>query len=304
MLFLGLTYFPIKQVSADKVDTGKIPQLPPEAQPPTPQAALAPPTPNQQKLQISFTSIKINNDHDPQICKFGRCLYQNDGEWKIGVLVNGQFRDLSYRGSPLGDARGGSTYSLSNIEPVVLNVDKTRGALVISTVGQELDGCNFHYKIPPMIVEAGNAVAAYYTGGKSVTAQNLATGLLGKAGAPSAIGGNTSATGTGLTALSGKYGTYLPSDFNKDPRAVYPMYQYQLELVQAGINKFCSLVNKNDAIGTISDTYRPPTFGVGVHSTLSTPVSDSGRDFVLTYQIRTLQEPLQSQVQQQTGQFP
>jgi hypothetical protein len=99
MLFLGLTYFPIKQVSADKVDTGKIPQLPPEVQPPTPQAAL---DPNQQKLQVSFTSIRINNDHDPQV----KYIYQNDGEWKIGVLVNGQFRDLSAPGSPLGDARG------------------------------------------------------------------------------------------------------------------------------------------------------------------------------------------------------
>jgi hypothetical protein len=135
------------------------------------------------------------------------------------------------------------------------------------------------------MVEAGNAVAAYYTGGKSVTAQNLATGLW--------KGGNTSANGTGLRGSLGKYGTYLPSDFNKDPRAVYPMYQYQLELVQTGINSVCSLVNKNDAIGTISGTYGPPTFGLGAHSTLS-----SSRDFILTYQIKPVQQPLQSQVQQ------
>jgi hypothetical protein len=297
MLFLGLSFFPIKQVSADK-DDGKIPQLPPEAQPPTPQAALAPPTAKEQKFQVILKSIKINNDHDPQIKKFG-IGYQNDGEWKIGVLVNGQFRDLSPPGSRLNDARGGRTYSLSNIiQPIVLNVDKTRGALVISTIGQEIDGCNFHYNIPPIMVESGNALAAYYTGGKSVAGQNLATALWKNGASSAASGSNTSAVGTGLRGLFGKYGTYLPSDFNKDPRGVAAIYQYQLELAQAGINKICSIFNKNDAIGTISDTYGPPTFGVGVHSTVSTPYSDSGRDFVLTYEIKPMQQPLQSQSQQ------
>jgi hypothetical protein len=265
MLFLGLTYFPIKQVSADKVDTGKIPQLPPEVQPPTPQADLAPPTSNQQRLQVSFTSIKINNDHDPQIKYF----YQNDGEWKIGTLVNGQFRNLSPPGSPLGDARGGRTYSLSNIQPVVLNVDKSSGALIISTIGQELDGCNFNFKIPSSVMnvtgQVGKALASYYTGGKSTAACNAAGGRCEQ-----------------LRAAT---------------------YNYQLKVAQAAINKVCNTINKNDAIGTISDTYGPSTFGVGQHSTLSTPVSDSGRDFVLTYQIKPVQQPLQSQVQQQSSQF-
>jgi hypothetical protein len=124
ILFSGLTYFPIKQTFArlqastpttvaqvgpsqfqqpsqfqDRVETGREPSLTPEAQPPTPQVAVAPPTPNQQRLQVSFTSIKINNDHDPNV--FGA---QNDGEWKIGALVNGQLRNLSPPGSPLGDA--------------------------------------------------------------------------------------------------------------------------------------------------------------------------------------------------------
>jgi hypothetical protein len=255
----------------DRIETGREPSLTPEAQPPTPQLAVAPPTPNQQRLQVSFTSIRINNDHDPNV--FGA---QNDGEWKIGVLVNGQFRNLSPPGSPLGDARGGRTYSLSNIQPVVLNVDKSSGAVVISTIGQELDGCNFNFKIPPSVITAGNAVAAYYTGGKSA-AVGSALSAGGKGSASTA--GNASATGGGASTT-------------------IPYYATQLKSVQSYINKVCSIFNANDAIGTISDTYGPSTFGVGQHSTLSTPASDSGRDFVLTYQINTLQQPQQPQVQQ------
>ena len=152
------------------------------------------------------------------------------------------------------------------------------------------------------MVQAGNAVANYYTGGKSSAAGTVLTNVLGKGNVSSA--GNTSAA-TGLSGLVDKARKYLPSDYNNDPRATYPLYQYQLEAVQAGINRVCNIVNANDAIGTISDTYGTPTFGVGVHSTLSTPVSDSGRDFVLMYQIKPVQQqPLQSQVQQQIGQFP
>jgi hypothetical protein len=261
--------------SQDRIETGREPSLLPSAQTPTPQVAVAPPTPNQQRLQVSLTSIKINNDHDPNV--FGA---QNDGEWKIGVLVNGQFRDLSPPGSPLGDARGGRTYSLSNIQPVVLNVDKSSGAVVISTIGQELDGCNFNFKIPSSVITAGNLVAAYYTGGKSAAVGNvLSAGGKGSASAAAAAGNASSATGGGASTT-------------------IPYYATQLKSVQSGINKVCNIFNANDAIGTISDTYGPSTFGVGQHSTLSTPASDSGRDFVLTYQIKTVQQPLQSQVQQ------
>ncbi len=242
-----------QQLGQDRVETGREPTLTPEAQPPTPQAAIALPTSNQQRLQVSFTSIRIINDHDPDV--FG---ITNTGEWKIGALVNGQFRNFSPPGSKLDDAHGGSTYSLSNIQPIVLNVDKSKGALVISTIGQELDGCNFNYNIPPSVVAAGTALAA-----------------------------------TGVGALASGATTVL-------------YYATQLKVAQSVINKVCNIVNSNDAIGIISDTYGPPTFGVGVHSTLSTPYSDSGRDFVLTYQIKPVQGPLQSQVQQQqqTGQFP
>jgi hypothetical protein len=258
----------------DRIETGKELSLLPSVQPPTPQAAVAPPTSNQQRLQVSFTSIRINNDHDPNI--FGR---QNDGEWKIGVLVNGQFRDLSAPGSPLGDARGGTTYSLSNIQPVVLNVDKSKGALVISTIGQEIDGCNFNFKIPNSVIQAGTALLALKTGGVAGAAGTILSpsGTGGVAGA----GNASSAAGGASTTL--------------------PYYATQLKSVQSGINRVCNIFNANDAIGTISDTYGPPTFGVGVHSKLSTPVSDSGRDFVLTYQIRALQvpqQPIQSQLAQ------
>jgi hypothetical protein len=152
---------------------------------------------------------------------------------------------------------------LSNIQPVVLNVDKSSGAVVISTIGQELDGCNFNFKIPSSVITAGNLVAAYYTGGKSAAAGN----------ASSATGGGASTT--------------------------IPYYATQLKSVQSGINKVCNIFNANDAIGTISDTYSPSTFGIGQHSTLSTPASDSGRDFVLTYQIKTVQQPLQPSQSQQ-----
>ena len=285
ILFSGLTYFPITQSYAqpqasapttsaqagqsqqpsqfqDRVETSREPPLLPSAQPATPQVAVAPPTSNQQRLQVSFTSIRINNDHDPNV--FGR---QNDGEWKIGMLVNGQFRDLSPPGSPLGDARGGTTYSLSNIQPVVLNVDKSKGALVISTVGQEIDGCNFNFRIPPSVIQAGTALLALKTGG--------ASGAVGTILSPSGTGGVAGA-GNASAAAGGA-------------STVLPYYATQLKSLQSGINRVCNIFNANDAIGTISDTYSPPTFGVGVHSTLSTPVSDSGRDFVLTYQIKTVQ---------------
>src|SRR5215212_5542812 len=257
----------------DRLETGTEPSLLPSAQPPTPQVAVAPPTSNQQRLQVSFTSIRIINDHDPNF--FGR---QNDGEWKIGTLVNGQFRDLSPPGSPLGDARGGTTYSLSNIQPVVLNVDKSNGALVISTIGQEIDGCNFNFKIPSSVITAGNLVAAYYTGGKSAAVGNVLSAG-GKDSAPSPSAGNASSAAGGASKT-------------------IPYYATQLKSLQSGINRICNIFNANDAIGTISDTYGPPTFGVGVHSTLSTPASDSGRDFDLTYQIKPVQGLLQSQVQQ------
>jgi hypothetical protein len=300
LLFSGLTYFPIKQSSAqlqpstpttpaqagqsqlqpqqpsqfqDRIETGREPSLLPSAQPPTPQAAVAPPTSSQQRLQVSFISIRINNDHDPNV------VGQNDGEWKIGVLVNGQFRDLSAPGSPLGDARGGTTYSLSNIQPVVLNVDKSKGALVVSTIGQEIDGCNFNFKIPSSVIQAGTALLALKTGGVA--------GAAGTILSPSGTGG---VAGTGnASAAAGGASTTLP------------YYATQLKSVQSGINRICNIFNANDAIGTISDTYGPPTFGVGVHSRISTPVSDSGRDFVLTYQIRTLQVP-QQPVQSQQAQ--
>jgi len=286
ILFSELIYFPTKQTFAqlqsstpttsaqaaqsqlqpqqpsqiqDKLETSSEPSLLASVQPPTPQVAVAPPTSNQQRLQVSFISIRINNDHDPNV--FGA---QNDGEWKIGALVNGQFRDLSPPGSPLGDARGGRTYSLANIQPVVLNVDKSKGALVISTIGQEIDGCNFNFKIPPSLIAAGLAVAAIYTGGATVPAALSAASAPAKAQA----------------------------------------YQAAIKGAEGVINKFCAKFNANDAVGTISDTYGPSTLGVGVHSTLSTPASDSGRDFVLTYQIKPVQGLLQSQVQQQTGQFP
>jgi hypothetical protein len=110
------------------------------------------------------------------------------------------------------------------------------------------------------MVQAGNAVAAYYTGGKSSAAGTALTSLLGK--------GNVSSAGN-ASGLLDKARKYLPSDYNNDPRATYPLYQYQLEAVQAGINRVCNIVNANDAIGTISDTYGPPTFGLGVHSKLS-----------------------------------
>jgi hypothetical protein len=245
MLFSsGLTYFPIKQTFAqlqastpttsaqvgqsqfqqpsqsqqpgqfqDRVETGREPSLTPEAQPPTPQTDVAPPTPNQQRLQVSFTSIRINNDHDPN--PFG---VQNDGEWKIGVLVNGQFRNLSPPGSPLGDARGGRTYSLSNIEPVVLNIDKSSGALIVSTIGQELDGCNFNFKIPPAVQAAGNAVgkavAAYYTGGASTKACDAAQGQCEK-----------------LHAAT---------------------WNIQLKAAQGVVNKVCNIFTANDAIGLVT----------------------------------------------------
>src|SRR5919202_6174887 len=84
ILFSGLTYFPIKQSSAqlqpstpttsaqvvgppsqfqqpgqfqDRLETGREPSLLPSAQPPTQQAAVVPPTSNQ-RLQVSFISIR------------------------------------------------------------------------------------------------------------------------------------------------------------------------------------------------------------------------------------------------------
>jgi hypothetical protein len=169
-----------------------------------------------------------------------------------------------------------------------------------SIIGKDLNTIitNINFRIPPSMVQAGNAVAAYYTGGKSSAAGAALTSVLGKGNVSSA--GNTSAA-TGLSGLVDKARKYLPSDYNNDPRATYPIYQYQLEAVQAGINRVCNIFNANDAIGTISHTYGPPTFGVGVYSTLSTPVSNSGRDFVLTYQIRALQvpqQPIQSRLAQ------
>ena len=139
------------------------------------------------------------------------------------------------------------------------------------------------------MVQAGKAVAAYYTGGKSAVDPAL-TSVLGKGIVSSA--GNISAA-TGLSGFVDKARKYLPSDYNNDPRVTYPVYQYRLEAIQAGKNRVCNIVNANDAIGTISDTYGPPTFGVGLHSMISAPVSDSGRDFILTYQIRALQVPQQ-----------
>jgi hypothetical protein len=76
-------------------------------------------------------------------------------------------------------------------------------------------------------------------------------------------------------------------------------YQYQLKAAQGVVNKVCNIFTVNDAIGTISDTYGQSTFGIGQHSRLSTPASDSGRDFVLTYQIKTVQQPLQPSQSQQ-----
>jgi hypothetical protein len=124
-----------------------------------------------------------------------------------------------------------------------------QGALIISTIGQEIDGCNFNFKIPSSLITAGLVASAIYTGGASAALSAASTGS---------------------------------------------SYQGAIKVAEGVINKACGIVNKNDAIGTISDTYGPSTtFGAGSHSTLSTPYSDSGRDYEIKYEIKPVQQSQQ-----------
>ncbi len=84
-----------------------------------------------------------------------------------------------------------------------------------------------NFNIPSIMVQAGNAVANYYTGGKSSAAGAALTSLLGK--------DNASSAATGQSGLLDKARTYMPSNYNNDPRATYPIYQYRLKAVQAEI---------------------------------------------------------------------
>jgi hypothetical protein len=221
----------------DNNDKGNV-VLTPSPKPTTPPQP-ATTTPLQKTLEVSFRSIRINDDHDNDykvgICPFCKQI-NRDGDWKIGVIVNGQLRGLL---PPPNTVKDGGTYSLSQVPPIVVTVGP-KGALFVNTVGLEIDNCNgFNFpKIPPAVTTAAAGLAA--------------TGI----GAPAAA----------VAAIAG--------------------YATQIKAVSDSVSSICNLLISNDAIGTINDRYDAPTFGVGVHTVTSTPYRDSGRDFVLTYEIR------------------
>jgi hypothetical protein len=84
------------------------------------------PASGDRQLNVNFSSMKINNDHDPLF----------PGEWKVDSYVNGQRTQL-WIGSELDRVNAGQTVSFSDKD---INVTvPANGTLRIITVGVEFD---------------------------------------------------------------------------------------------------------------------------------------------------------------------
>ena len=84
------------------------------------------PASGDRQLNVKFTSMKINNDHDPLF----------PGEWKVDSYVNGQRTQL-WIGSELDRVNAGQTISFSDKD---INVTvPANGTLRIISVGVEFD---------------------------------------------------------------------------------------------------------------------------------------------------------------------
>jgi hypothetical protein len=111
---------------------------------------------NEKPVQVTFKSITIHNDHDPSFLR---------GEWELRAYVNGKEVDLGSKGSPLWGVSSGKTYNFSPAKTVIINFDKSRGMLLINTVGVDVDGC---YLKVPLLAQVGVA------SGLAVATANLA----------------------------------------------------------------------------------------------------------------------------------
>lgn len=94
---------------------------------------------NEKPVQVTFKSITIHNDHDPSFLR---------GEWELRAYVNGKEVNLGGKATPLWSASSGKTYNFTPTKSVIINFDKSRGMLLINTVGVEVDGC--YLNVPPL----------------------------------------------------------------------------------------------------------------------------------------------------------
>jgi hypothetical protein len=199
-------------------------------------------------VTVKFTSIKVNNDRDPNLP-----LVQNDGEYLLDAFVNGQKVSLGTKGGFLWDVRGGAAeYRFPQTAQVTVNVPRD-GFLTINTVGSEVDGC-------------GNTVTLPTKLPKQVT------DVVQKAGIP------------GLSTASKYLDTLLPAFGLPIPpgaSGILSTLGLQSLLNPATLASWAACkIDPNDTIGEVNQVYPGPDFGRG----LKTVESDTGY-WVLTYEI-------------------
>jgi hypothetical protein len=240
----GAQAFPTVQAAVDKlkqgVVTGPVTGIPTTQ---TPGPAKAPPL-EKYRVNVAFNDITIHNDHEGAL--------SGDGEYALAAYVYGTKVDLTalstWKGEGLTDAKQGATIPFRPGNIVSVDLDNLT-PLTIVTVGWEEDGCGKGLNILP-----GNITSSL----KSKIA-NESKAQLGAA-AGTAIGGPVG--GMVGAAVADKAASFVQ------------------DALGYTINKVACKVNKDDAIGEITQGYEPPTFGTGAHEDLS-----SAKDFTLRYTI-------------------
>ena len=240
----------IQQVQQPVLSQPPTPQTPtpqtPTQQPPTPQT----PAPQQEvPVTVSFKSIKVNNDRDPNTLSF-----QNDGEYLLDAFVNGEKVSLGTKGGLLWDVRGGApAYQFPQTAQVTVNVPSD-GFLTINTVGSEVDGCGNTRTLPTKLPDP-------------------VTNVIQKAGIP------------GLSTVSKYLDTFNPAvGLSIPPGASQVLSALGLKQLfdpKSLISLAACKLDPNDTIGEVNQVYPGPDFGRG----LKTIESDTGY-WVLTYEIR------------------
>jgi hypothetical protein len=200
-------------------------------------------------VTVKFTSIKVNNDRDPNTLGI-----QNDGEYLLDAFVNGEKVSLGTKGGLLWDVRGGAPpYKFPETAQVTVNVPRD-GFLTINTVGSEVDGCGNTRTLPTKLPDP-------------------VTSAIQKAGIP-----GLSTVSKYLDTLNPAIGLSIPPGASQ---VLSALGLKQLFDPTSLLSLAACKLDPNDTIGEVNQVYPGPDFGRG----LKNVESDTGY-WTLTYEIQ------------------
>lgn len=215
------------------------------------------------KLNVRLDQITVHNAHEG--------FASGDGEYALSAYMHGILVDLTklskWRDSGLWDVSDGETVRFAPGTVIPVNIDSSL-PFIILTFGQEQDKC-------PLPGYPVNIQSEYL----NVLANETAKALGADNGTQQASGSGMSTAGAAGAAAGTAIGNAYGGPVGGMIGSAVGNFVGE-KVVGAAYDKIACSVNSNENLGTIEETYVPPSFGTGTHS-----VKSSSGDYTLTYTI-------------------